>query len=225
MDGERFTVVSRSFPARVVAGDFHDVLPADDAVGVIVADVAGKGLAASLIMASVKAMTPFVAAGRGVAETLRELNRRLAGELGRARFVALAFARITPSTGVVELANAGMPDPYLVGRDGGVRPLEAGGPRLPLGIRPDVPYVSVTARLADGERLFLFSDGIPEAPLPSGGSLGYDGLAAALARGAGGGGGIQGWLDGVLDRVQGAAGHALDDDWTAVAVELHGGRR
>ena len=220
VDGEGFTVVSRSFPARVVAGDFHDVLPAADTVGVIVADVAGKGLAASLTMASVKAMTPFVAAGRGVAETLRELNRRLAGELGRAQFVALAFARITPCTGIVELANAGMPDPFLIGRDGAVRTLEARGPRLPLGIRPDVPYVSVTTRLADGERLFLFSDGIPEAPLASGGSFGYDALATTVGRGAADGGGVETWLDGVLDRVHDAVGPALDDDWTAVAVEL-----
>ncbi len=220
VDGERFTVVSRSSPARVVAGDFHDVLPTADAAGVIVADVAGKGLAASLTMASVKAMAPFVAAGRGVAQTLRELNGRLVGGLGRAQFVALAFARITPSTGIVELANAGMPDPFIVGRGGAVRALEARGPRLPLGIRPDVPYVSVTTRLADGERLFLFSDGIPEAPLASGGSFGYDALAAALGRGAADGGGIEAWLDGVVDRVHDAVGPVLDDDWTAVAVEL-----
>ncbi len=224
VDGERFTVASRSFPARFVTGDFYDVLrAADGSVSVVVADVAGKGFGASLIMASVKAMAPFVADGRGVAETLCELNRRLCEELGRGQFVAVAIARLTPATGTVELANAGMPDPFVVRRGGAAQALEAPGPRLPLGIRPDVPYASATHRLQEGERLLLFSDGIPEARLPSGEPLGYDGLAAILARRTGDALDPEDWLEGVLDEAQRAVGAALEDDWTAVVVELHRG--
>jgi serine phosphatase RsbU (regulator of sigma subunit) len=223
VEGERFAVVSRSFPARVVAGDFHDVLNhADGSVGIVVADVAGKGFGASLIMASVKAMAPFIAAERGVADTLCELNRRLCSELGRGQFVALAYARIVPRTGAVDLANAGMPDPFFVGPHGPVRALEVPGPRLPLGIRADVRYESVADSLDEGSRLLLFSDGIPEARRPTGEPLGYDGLAGTLVRSVARTPGplaLESWLDGVLDEVQRATGPALEDDWTAVVVE------
>ncbi len=220
VDGERFTVASRSFPARFVAGDFYDVLrAADGSVSVIVADVAGKGFGASLIMASVKAMAPFVADGRGVAETLCELNRRLCGELGRGQFVAAAVARLSPAARVVELANAGMPDPFAVSPGRPVETLEVPGPRLPLGIRPDVPYASLTRRCEAGDRLLLFSDGIPEARLPSGSPLGYDALAAILGSTPDVPDAEQ-WLEGVLDEVQRATGATLEDDWTAVVVEL-----
>ena len=223
VEGEGFTVVSRSFPARFVSGDFYDVLRhADGSVGIVVADVAGKGFGASLIMASVKAMAPFIAAGRGVADTLCELNRRLCAELGRGQFVALAYARFTPASGIVELANAGMPDPLVVRRNGVVAALEVPGPRLPLGFRPDLPYVSVTCRLDAGSRLILFSDGIAEARGPSAEPLGYDGLAAVIARSVSSGGACvptERWLDGVLDEAQRASGPTLDDDWTAVVVE------
>jgi sigma-B regulation protein RsbU (phosphoserine phosphatase) len=227
IEGKGHTVISRSFPARFVAGDFYDVLHhADGSVGVVVADVAGKGFGASLVMASVKAMTPFIAAERGVADTLSELNRRLCEEQGRGQFVALAYARITPASGIVELANAGMPDPFIVWRSGPVTALEVPGPRLPLGIRTDLHYESVTYRLDRDSRLFLFSDGIPEALRPSGEPLGYDGLAGILVRSV-----VyparplpaERWLDGILDEAQRVTGPALDDDWTAVVVECDRG--
>lgn len=228
VDGEGVTVASRWFPARFVAGDFYDVLRhVDGSLGVLVADVAGKGFGASVIMASVKAMVPFIAAENGVADTLRELNRRLFGELGRGQFVALAYARVSADAATVELANAGMPDPFLMRGDGAVVPLEVSGVRLPLGIRADVPYASVTCSLGRDSRLLLFSDGIPEARLPSGEPLGYEGLAALLAASAPGAGLLSAgdWLDGVLDQAQSLTGPALDDDWTAVAVERRRGER
>jgi DNA-binding transcriptional regulator YhcF (GntR family) len=79
VSGPGWQVAARCLPARVVAGDFYDVLRhADNSVDVVIADVAGKGFAASLIMASVKAMLPFVTTEGGVAEALTNLNRRRA---------------------------------------------------------------------------------------------------------------------------------------------------
>ncbi len=225
--GDGYAVVSRSFAARFVTGDFYDVLQhPDGSVGVVVADVAGKGFGASLIMASVKAMAPFVAAGRGVAETLRELNGRLCRELGRSQFVALAYARVTPATGTVEVANAGMPDPFVLQDGGAPSPLEVPGPRLPLGLRADVPYASATRALGPGARLLLFSDGLAEARRASGEPLGYEGLGALLARLSAPGpdaGPTGAWLDDVLDEIQRETSPVLDDDWTAVAVECRRG--
>ena len=75
VSGPGWDVAARCLPARVVAGDFYDILRhTNGTVDVVVADVAGKGFAASLIMASVKAMLPFVTAEDGVAESLAQLN-------------------------------------------------------------------------------------------------------------------------------------------------------
>jgi phosphoserine phosphatase RsbU/P len=222
--GDGFFVAARSVPARVVAGDFYDVFRPDGGdLGVVVADVAGKGIAAALLMASVKAMTPFVAAGRSVAATLTELNRRLHAELGPREFVALAYARIDPITRTVELANAGLPDPLVLAPGREPEAVEVGGPRLPLGARAGTSYRHATRVLAPGERLLLVTDGLAEAQVERGSPLGHDAVARLAGEAAARGGSGAGWLDDLFDRVQLATGPVPEDDWTAVLIELAGG--
>lgn len=216
--GPGWEVAARCVPARVVAGDFYDILRrADGSVDLVVADVAGKGFAASLIMASVKAMLPFVTAEAGVAESLSRLNRRLAAELGRGEFVALALARYHPSIRTVELSNAGAPDPYVVGRGQPPRPLSAPGPRLPLGFRAEVAYASRRVELGADESLVLLTDGLPEARDADGEPLGYEVLESILADQARIGPPAS-WLRELFDRVQRRTEHLPDDDWTAVML-------
>jgi serine phosphatase RsbU (regulator of sigma subunit) len=211
-----FVVAARNLPARVVAGDFYDIVPLDDgSVVVVVADVAGKGLGASLIMASVKAVLPFVVR-ESAPRAMTMLNEKLLAELGKREFVALAYARLRSSDGSIELLNAGFPDPYIVGTDG-VRTLIAPGNRLPLGIRRDAEYEVLTAQLEPGERLVFVSDGIPEAPL-AGEPLGYERLAAILGSMDGTATG-EPWLEDLLARVRAEVDDGLEDDWTAVVVE------
>ena len=227
--GDGYRIAARNLPAHLVAGDFYDsfLLP-DGAVGVVVGDVAGKGMAAALIMASVKAMLPLVAAERSAAETLREVNRRLATELRGREFVALAFARLDAGSGEVELANAGLPDPYLL--VGGQPPAAQAvpGPRLPLGVRREVEYRSLTLRLAAGDRLLLLTDGLAEAPIAAAGEpLGYAALAALVgaaptAAGDGDGSALLAWIDALVERVRAATQPALEDDWTALLLEWSG---
>ena len=216
--GPGWEVASRCVPARVVAGDFYDVLHrADGSVDVVVADVAGKGFAASLIMASVKAMLPFVTSEGTVAESLTELNRRLVPELGRGEFVALTLVRYRPADRSVELANAGAPDPYLVRADRAPQPLSAPGPRLPLGIRSEVTYSSRRIELADDDRLLLITDGLPEARDSEGEPLGYQALESMLSDEP-----LTGtpssWLTGLFERVQLRTGRLPEDDWTAAML-------
>lgn len=184
--GDGFRVAAKNVPARFVAGDFYDVvLEADGSVGVVVADVAGKGIGPSLIMASVKAVLPFLAAGRSVEATLQALNDRLCSELGPREFVALAFARFDPRGRTVRIANAGLPEPYLMRPGLAPSEVRTTGPRLPLGLRPGLVYEAVDLPLPPGERLLLYTDGLPEARTREGEPLGYerfDELVAATAQ-------------------------------------------
>jgi hypothetical protein len=220
VSGPGWRAAARNLAANVVAGDFYDAfqLPGGK-VALVVGDVAGKGMAAALVMASVKAMLPLIAADRSAADTLRELNRRLAAELPGREFVALAFALFDAASGRIELANAGLPDPYLLAAGAPPKPLGVPGPRLPLGVRGEVEYLSLQMTLAYGDCLLLLSDGLPEAPVAAGEPLGYPALARLLAADGGGGGSPLAWIDALLDRVRAATAPELEDDWTVLLVE------
>jgi len=216
--GPGWEVAARCLPARVVAGDFYDILRhTNGTVDLVVADVAGKGFAASLIMASTKAMLPFVTAEGTVAESLTHLNHRLVLELGRGEFVALTIARYNPNDQTVELANAGAPDPYLMCPGQSPQPLSVPGPRLPLGVRQDVAYASRRLQISSGERLLMLTDGLPEARDKTGDPMGYSTLESMLGEEpATGSPSI--WLAGLYDRVQRQTGRTPEDDWTAALL-------
>ena len=217
--GEGYRVAARNLAARVVAGDFYDVFRlADGAVGLTVADVAGKGMAASLIMASAKARLPLLAADRPPQETLRELNRALAAELSSREFVALAFVRYDPQRGTATLVNAGLPDPYLLRTGEPPLALAVPGPRLPLGVRREVEYESLEITLQPGDRLLMLTDGLAEAPTSNGEPLGYPALADLMASGQEASTPLA-WIDALLDRVRTATRPVLEDDWTALLLE------
>ena len=213
LSGEGYRISARNLPARFVAGDFYDVfrLP-DGAVGLVVADVAGKGMGASLIMATVKAALPFLAAERSVDEALREANRRLKPRLDAREFVALTYVRYDPKTGAWELANAGLPDPYvLAGQRRAARGLGAGAALSRSASVREVAYEKVGGTLAPGERLLLLSDGLPEAPTAQGEPLGYERFEALLAGARD--------VDALLESVRAATGPVLADDWTVLVLE------
>ncbi len=218
VEGDGNRLAARNLPARYVAGDFYDVFPLPDgALAIAVADVAGKGLGASLIMAAVKAVLSLVAVDSSVVETLRRLNRKLTADLGAREFVALAYARYTPLDGRLELANAGLPDPYLLRRGRAPVTVEVPGPRLPLGMREVVDYRSVEILLEPTDRLLLLTDGLPEACTSSGEPLGYEALAELIHdhhEGA-----PSRWLDGLLERLQEETVQPPGDDLTALLLE------
>ena len=218
ISGDGYRVAARNVAARFVAGDFYDVFRlSDGSLGLAVADVSGKGMGASLIMASVKAVLPLIAEGRGAAATLTELNRRLSLELGPREFVAMSYARFDPVRRDLEIANAGLPDPYILARGAAPRALSVPGARLPLGARRQVEYEALSVRLDSGSRLLLLTDGLPEAPTSSGDPLGYGALAAILSRLDGAS--PNDMLDRLFESVRLATRPSLEDDWTALLLE------
>src|SRR5438045_2592679 len=111
----------------------------------VLADVAGKGVGAGLIMATVKAMIPLLAAEQSnPAPLLGRLNERLTGHLPPREFVAMVLVLYDAALGTVTVANAGLPDPLLVASKMAIVPH---GPRYPIGIRKVLAYESVTATL------------------------------------------------------------------------------
>ena len=213
LEGESWRAVVRTSPAGTLNGDFYDLFRlADGGLGLVVADVAGKGLAAGML--------PFIVPAMGPARALRELTRRLLPLLGRREFIALACARLSADGGALELANAGLPDPYLM-RDDSPVPLAAPGPRLPLGVRAGLPYETLTRTLEPGDRLLFTTDGIAEARDRRGDPVGYEGLTRLLGelartdRAATPGA----WLDELIARIREIAGPLPEDDWTALVVE------
>ena len=199
-----------------MAGDFYDYYQLDDGkLRIAVADVAGKGVAASLITATVKAVLPLLAADRTVIETMDELNRRLANHLAPREFVALLLACYDPVHRSLEVANAGLPDPYLLAGEE-VRALEAPLPRLPLGLRAGQSYRSLKLDLREGERVLFLTDGLPEALTAEGEPVGYEALEQMLRHRESE---PEAWLDRLLDNLGEVTGEAPGDDWTAVLLE------
>lgn len=215
IDQPLYRIEARTHAARIVGGDFYDVIQlTDDAVAILAADVAGKGIAASLLMASCKAAVPFLASSGSAAEVMTALNVRFREQLMRREFVAMVFARFVPATGAIEIVNAGMPDPFVISPGGHLHTISFRGDRLPLGAMRTATYEATQLTLGRGDRLLLFSDGLPEA-LANGVPIGYE-RAEALVAGADG-------VDEIVRRVTTDPSIMVEDDLTLVMLERKAG--
>jgi len=148
---------------RTVGGDYYDFLPyADNRVGIMIGDVAGKGMPAALMMTSLQAKVQALAEMPGdPATVVARLNRSLAATCPRNRFVTFFFSIIDASSGEIAFCNAGHNPPLLVRADGHIERLEGGGPVL--GILPAMTYERQESRMEPGDVLVLYSDGVTEA--------------------------------------------------------------
>ncbi len=171
-----------SRPATFVGGDLYDIIPlADGSVVGYVADVSGKGLPASLIMAALWAhLRAEVMRRPDPGELLTSVNRDLAETLfAESHFVTVAAARFWPKTGAVKAALAGHPPPMLAGADGVREYTHAAA--LPLGTLADTAYPEFELTLTPGDSLVLYSDGVYEAQRPDGSMIGLEAVARRLA--------------------------------------------
>ena len=169
-------------PARVVAGDFYDVMRLEGGMtGLLIADVCDKGVPAAMVMMSCRTLIRGAAIGLlDPGRVLSEVNDLMCENNPLSMFVTVFFGVFDPSEGSLTCANAGHPPPMLVRPGGGVE--ELGGARsLALGIRPRRDYPSVRLELEPGDTVFAFTDGVTEAVDPSGLEFGEERLRRVLS--------------------------------------------
>ncbi|OAN44581.1 stage II sporulation protein E [Chloroflexus islandicus] len=170
-------VTAISLPARDLGGDLYDFLPlADGRHGIMIGDVSGKGLPAALRMAV--ARTVFRHEARRNADpatTLAAVNRGVLSEIPHG-MVTMLYLQLEPRSGVICCANAGHTFPLIVTDE--LRELEVSG--LPLGVDHESEYTELSAAIAPGESLLLYTDGLIEAEGPDGQILGFERLAALV---------------------------------------------
>jgi sigma-B regulation protein RsbU (phosphoserine phosphatase) len=168
--------------AREVGGDFYDYFSLPDGrLGLVIADVSGKGMSAALFMAVTRTLMRMVAlSGVDAAQCLTTVNGLLAADNPEMMFVTAFYATFDPATGLLEYASAGHPPPLLVGAEGAARELP-GCDGIVLGVRPTERYPLQQQALAPDDVLFLYTDGVTEAVDPAGNLFGEERLAATLA--------------------------------------------
>jgi sigma-B regulation protein RsbU (phosphoserine phosphatase) len=134
-----FAVAGESRPCYAVGGDAYDWIPLGGGrLALVVADVAGKGTPASLLMASVHAFVHALAGTAAPAQLIERLNRFLLARTQASRFVTLFYAELDAAERRLVYVNAGHVPPSRVARDGTLRRLSQGGPAL--GLLPDEAY-------------------------------------------------------------------------------------
>ena len=177
-------IESRMLPARDVGGDYYDVIDLGGGnIAVVVADVAGKGLPAALLMTLLRgSLRSLIAAGLRGSALFDALNKHLVANTPANRMVTCFYAEIDPAAGRLRYVNAGHNPPYLFGH----RDVTALGPTgIVLGMIDGQSFETVDVDVKAGARLLVYTDGISEATNLAGDEFGTDRLEALVTEAGG----------------------------------------
>jgi serine phosphatase RsbU (regulator of sigma subunit) len=176
-------IQARMRPAAEIGGDYYDVIDLDDGrLAFVVADVAGKGLPAALLMMLLRgSLRSLLAAGLRGSALITALNRHLVGNTPDNRMVTCFYGELESTTGRLTYVNAGHNPPYLV-VGGEEQTLNATS--MVLGMFEALSFEEASAELPDGARLLLYTDGITEAENQSGDQFGTERLEEIVAASA-----------------------------------------
>jgi len=172
-----------SIPARELGGDFFNYfgLP-DGSLALIMGDVSGKGLPAALLMSNLQAtLRARVPVEGDLAEFVTSLDHDIEGSTPSEVYVTLFLCIIDPARRELRYVNAGHESPYRVGSDGCTTRLEPTG--RPVGLMAGGRYEEKRIPLNEGDRLFLYTDGLTDAEDAGGTPFGGARLEAVLASG------------------------------------------
>ena len=159
-----YSVAVRSSTCYEVGGDYVDIvsLPAGGEI-MVVADVAGKGLASAIVATSFRsAFRAMALAGLPLAELAARMNEHHYGEGPEAqrRYVTAIFLKLDPDTHTIEVVNAGHNPGFLLSADKTVHEIDASG--TPIGLVPRMEYSAETLAFSPGSRLLFYTDGLTE---------------------------------------------------------------
>ncbi|MEM9292226.1 MAG: SpoIIE family protein phosphatase [Acidobacteriota bacterium] len=173
-------LAARNIPAQRVGGDYYDALPLEDG-GMLfcVADVSGKGVAASLLMSNLQAtLRALLTEESDLAQIVARSSQLLFDTTPANKYVTALFVETDAQGRQVRYVNAGHNEGLLVRQDGQVEELGAGG--MPVGLFPGASYEARELSLAPGDLLALYSDGVTEANDPEGEEWGGEALREVL---------------------------------------------
>ena len=219
---ESFNCAALNIPAQQVSGDYFDFIQVDERHwGVVVADVSGKGVPASIIMAMCRSVLRSKAPGNlSPAQVLREVNRLLYPDIQEDMFITMIYLIMDPS-GTLTLARAGH-ESALWCREH-FRHIETiSAPGIALGIDAgdvfDEVIKDVTVELAPLDTVVIYTDGINEALDDEGNEFGQERLKSVLQ--TAGPQSVDFLVQTIVDRVQNfSSGHPQSDDITLAAVQ------
>jgi phosphoserine phosphatase RsbU/P len=165
---EGFDICAYNYPTEEVSGDYYDwVRIYDDQIGMVIADVSGKGVPAALLMAFLRAsLRAATHIGYAPHISMSKVNYLLWESIERNQFVTAFYGVLDASNKTLAYANAGHNPPLLMDADGTARFIERGG--LPLGMFRDTRYYEYYLSLEPGQILVLYTDGVTEANNVSG---------------------------------------------------------
>ena len=204
-------------PANGVGGDCFDTLAFSSGLGVSIADVAGKGLPAALLMSNLQAaVRAFAQEAAAPSSICGSVNRLLCRNMASGRFVTFCYARIDAAGRRIVYSNAGHNPPLLIRGDGSFQRLSEGG--MVLGVFPENAYDQSEYPLRSGDRLLFYTDGITEARNPAGDEYEEEKLVAAAA--ASRNAPVEAMKDAILADVTAFCAGQFDDDATLIVVGI-----
>lgn len=158
-----YDIAGRNVPSTEVGGDYYDFISINSSdLGLVIADVAGKGIAAGLVMSGLRgALRARVEATYSISKLVEDVNRFLVESTGAERFVTGFYGVLHYPSGRLTYVNAGHNPPFLLSANGEVKWLTRCGPLL--GVIPAAVYGQEFVDLTPGSILVMYTDGIVEA--------------------------------------------------------------
>ncbi|HEX6624114.1 MAG TPA: GAF domain-containing SpoIIE family protein phosphatase [Pyrinomonadaceae bacterium] len=177
---EGFDISAYNFSTEEVSGDYYDFVKLyEDQLGLVIADVSGKGIPASLLMAFLRAsLRAAIHIGYAPHVAMGKVNYLLWETIEPHQYVTAFYGMLDATNRTLAFVNAGHNPPLLVNPDGSVRVIERGG--LPLGMFRDTRYYEYYLPIEPGQILLLYTDGATEANSPDGEEYGRERLVAAV---------------------------------------------
>ncbi len=174
-------IAGHNAACRTVGGDYYDFFAYPNGhVAMVLGDVSGKGMPASLLMMGLQARVQnLIDEPESLAKAMTRINRITSANCPSNRFISFFMCVLDATTGTIAYANAGHNPPIIVRTDGSYDSLEGGGP--PLGIMGSIEFQQYQARMHKGDILAIYSDGVTEAATPGDEEFETANLAKTLA--------------------------------------------